>query len=240
MIWVTIEPWIEHKLRGSAVVPLVLFVVDYWCTAIATSFQCLQYLPDSSVYSSGITIASFPMTRSERHLGPASPQEGNAHLWNVPHIPSSLQTLDFLYILCSLRYCTRAMVMHLNSKLSIFIGGPSRYLSESPHQYRPGSYIAERRMEVILFDNSIKRSHDIAGEPRLSSFWSLIQYLVASSPSIMVVIFISLLLAGWVLWKAFRWIVIDSPLDNIPGPPPDPYGGTGDLVHFTVDLSSWL
>jgi len=48
---------------------------------------------------------------------------------------------------------------------------------------------------------------------------------------------ISLLLAGlWVLWKAFRWFVIGSPLDNIPGPAPDSYVTGDHFVHFTVDL----
>jgi len=52
----------------------------------------------------------------------------------------------------------------------------------------------------------------------------------------MVVNFISLLLGGWVLWKAFRWFVIGSPLDNIAGPPSDSFV-TGK--HFVQLQFTW-
>ena len=54
----------------------------------------------------------------------------------------------------------------------------------------------------------------------------------------MVLNVISLVLAGWVLWKAFRWFVIGCSLDNIPGPQSDSFVTGKQFVHFTVHVGS--
>jgi len=136
----------------------------------------------------------------------------------------------------------------LSKKLGIFIGrcvvmqssGGSTSILKVPHRPRSRKLIviAERRVIYIssTFPSLQWLYKKVAWHRRGTKVFLRSGAWSSESPLIMVVIFISLLLAGWVLWKIFRWVVIGSPLDNIPGPPSD-FFGRGD--HF-CSLHSWL